>query len=252
MSGGVPAGIRSGTSEASPSDSRLMTTRPSSSASPSTAIRSTPSISSNATLWRSSSIAVHVPPAPVSRRRRRKTSGLWCSSSSSSAASIRPATATKRVGPASARARARAMGTNGVAAISRPTRPRGPSRRMRIQPAASSAMPARTRRAGITPGMIAVGVRASDPGEINSPKEPTRRVGVEVIAAVSIARPLRAGIPRYGTRRAGSTDLSTLDRPLRGEVVHRPSTGTRRGPEPVSPCLVPFAGRSPAPGRRSS
>ena len=100
-------------------------------------------------------------------------------------------------------------------------------------------------------GMIAVAprrpaVRAGGrSGGIKSPKEPTRRVGVEVIAAVSIARPLRAATHATGRRPRRSTGLSTPrppDRPrLSTPPVHR------------QPAARPVrSDRARAPGRRSS
>ena len=103
-------------------------------------------------------------------------------------------------------------------------------------------------------GMIAAGTAARsrraarrDPAGISgesSPKEPTRRVGVDVIAAVSIARPLRAAIHAIGGEHRGSMGLSTHDRPNGSRVVHRRSTATAAQVRRGQPALRPVSGSS--------
>ena len=91
----------------------------------------------------------------------------------------------------------------------RPASPRGSVRPGRCS-RSSGAGSTRSRAARGRPGRGPRGARRDDSGRrpatrsalpargINSPKEPTRRVGVDVIAAVSIARPLRAAIHATG------------------------------------------------------
>ena len=59
---------------------------------------------------------------------------------------------------------------------------------------------------------------------INGPKEPTRRVGLDVIAAVSIAQPLRAAINATRPRGAGQRTYPPFSARSRVELVHRVST----------------------------
>ena len=102
-------------------------------------------------------------------------------------------------------------------------------------PAASTRAPPSTRERGITAAMIPVptggpAARMAAIEGISCPKEPTRRVDLEVIAAVSIARPLRADlnatVDRYAGQRvptpwSADAELSTV-RPLDGRALSGP------------------------------
>ena len=194
------------------------TTRPASSASASTAIASRPSRTSNGTRSRRSSIARQPRPSlqpgggsaagragdgrrPRTRPRRRR--GRRSARSAPARAPARRASATLTVGVA------REQATDPVAR---------PERAEHDHPATSATRPATRRSRGVTAAMIRAATR-------KGPKEPTRHVGVDAIAAVSVARPLRAG--SNGT--AAAAQARSMG------PVHRFRRRSRRGYPPVRP-----------------
>ena len=219
VSGGVPSGTRSGRSAAVPTDSRGMTTSPSSSASASTAIPSRPSRTSNGLVSRPSSTVRQRSPSRTWTRERRSTSGRWASSSNVSSASIRPP-----IADVARRATGQRDGL-GDAHLGR-----GPD-----EPADAIARAERAQQRGPEHERKQAGGdgEEGDHGGDDTrrawkgPKEPTRHVGVDAIAAVSVARPLRAG-PNGTVRR--DTVARGLIHEFRDGHGGYPHRGHRRRP----------------------
>ena len=226
--GSVPAGTRSATSRGRPdrfARARRRGRRPAPRRR--SAIASRPSRISNGTRSRrSSKVRPAADPSAAARRVRRKTSGRWASSSKSvlgvdpaarpgrSAAGRRPASAPRRrvTGAASTRGAARPGSAARTSAGS-------------ATPATSATRPATSGTRGDTAAMIRAGRRRTWKG----PKEPTRHVGVDAIAAVSVARPLRAdaNARRRGRRPVNRRRPPIRPRPGDGLSTARPQPGRR-------------------------
>ena len=260
--GGVPAGARSGTSAAVPSDSRVTTTRPSAMAS---AVHADKCSSAHGTrerdrMRRSSSKATPREPSRRSSELRRNTSGRPLSSSHGSSALSRPPTPTVAglAGPrrTGSRDRPRRRGSRPGSGRSAPS--------ARARGGATSRRPARQYRRGRGEG--------GSPGD-DSRDRPraaaARRVQGNAVARRNLldawtlmSSPPLASLGPFGlpsTLLAAGSGGQWAYPPISpgscmsGAVVHRLSTATLRGRAGSAGALPPgSADRSPAPVCRSS
>src|SRR4029079_12722499 len=139
-----------------------------------------------------------------------------------------PSTRTYADSPDSPRRIACATETFGAIASNRPTRARGPKLRWTRAPTPRGSTPTTARTRGATGGIIGAGP------ESKGPEEPTRHVGVDAIAAVSVARPLRADQYARARPPRGQCQLSTRfegrARLVHGRSTSRAPRGSARRP----------------------